>query len=267
MCGRFVAVSSPDQIARYFDAQAPEPLIEPSYNVAPTQDVYAVLEHGGVRRVEPLRWGLVPRWAKDLKVGSRMINARAETLATKGAFREAFSRRRCLIPADAFYEWKAVPGLNKKQPQLIARDDGEPLAFAGLWAVWRNPADPDETVHSCTIVTGEPNETIRPIHDRMPIILPPTQWDRWLDREEHDLDLLGRLLVPAPDSLLHVHPVSTLVNDVANTGPELVVPVEAMAPAEQGSFSLLTDAPEAGTTSGPSATSEPTATSGGETAS
>lgn len=236
MCGRFVAASSPDQIARYFDAQAPEPLIEPSYNVAPTQDVYTVLESGGVRRVESLRWGLVPRWAKDLKVGSRMINARAETLATKGAFSRAFERRRCIVPADAFYEWKAVPGQKKKQPYLIGRADGEPLAFAGLWAVWRNPADPDETVHSCTIITGEPNATVRPIHDRMPIILPPTRWDTWLDPDQHDLDLLGRLLVPAPASIIRVHPVSTLVNDVNNTGAELAAPVEAMEATEQGTL-------------------------------
>ncbi len=231
MCGRFVSTSPPDQIARYFSAEAPEAALEPSYNVAPTNDVYAVLDDGGVRRVEPLHWGLVPMWAKDPSVGNRMINARAESLATKNAYKHAFRKRRCLIPADGFYEWAAVPGQKRKQPYFIHRADGEPLAFAGLWEVWRNPNDAGEQVHSCTIITGEPNEKVRPVHDRMPVILPPSAWDTWLDPDQHDLDLLGKLLVPAPASLLTLHPVSTDVNNVRVKGPHLIDPVDPVPAA------------------------------------
>jgi putative SOS response-associated peptidase YedK len=242
MCGRFVAASPPDQIARYFDADAPEAALEPSYNVAPTNDVYAVLEDGSTRRVEALHWGLVPRWAKDLSIGNRMINARAETLAEKNAYKSAFAKRRCIIPADGFYEWRVEPGQKKKQPYFIHRSDGEPLAFAGLWEVWKNPNSSDaEEVHSCTIITGEANEKIRDVHDRMPVILPPKAWDTWLDPQEHDLDVLGRLLVPAPASLLDLHPVSTEVNTVRNKGPQLVHRVEPTnhGPAGEGQGTLL----------------------------
>jgi putative SOS response-associated peptidase YedK len=242
MCGRFVAASPPDEIARYFGATAPEALLEPNYNVAPTNDVYAVLEDGSARKVEPLHWGLVPRWAKDPSIGNRMINARAETLASKNAFKHAFSKRRCIIPADGFYEWKAVTaggagsagggsGRKAKQPYFIHREDGEPFAFAGLWEVWRNPDAPDqEEVHSCCIITGEPNDKVREIHDRMPVILPPGAWDSWLDPENHDLDLLGKLLVPAPASITALHAVSTEVNNVRNKGSHLIDEVDPDRP-------------------------------------
>jgi len=138
MCGRFVSASPPDQIARYFDAVPDgERTLEPSYNVAPSNDVYAVLSDGGVRKLETLHWGLVPFWAKDPSVGNRMINARAETLADKPAYRRAFRKRRCIIPADGFYEWQKIPGQKHKQPMFMHRADGEPMAFAGLWEVWR----------------------------------------------------------------------------------------------------------------------------------
>jgi putative SOS response-associated peptidase YedK len=228
MCGRFVSASPPDEIARYFDATAPEALLEPSYNVAPTNDVYAVLDDGGVRRLDAFHWGLVPHWAKDPKVGSRMINARSETLATKNAYKPSFKRRRCLIPADGFYEWKKVPGSKRKQPYFINRADGEPLAFAGLWSVWRGPADQadqDQGLRSCTILTTEANETMAPLHDRMPVILPASAWDQWLDPANDDLDTLGKLLVPAPPDLITARPVSTQVNSVRNKGAELVEPV------------------------------------------
>lgn len=228
MCGRFVSSSSPDEIAKYFDVdQVGESVLEPNYNVAPSTDVYAVLETGDVRRLEPLHWGLVPIWAKDLKVGNRMINARAETLAEKNAFKHAFAKRRCIIPADGFYEWTKVPGQKKKQPWFIHATDGKPLAFAGLWEVWRGPdRDRDEVVHSCTIVTGAANERMAAIHDRMPIILPREAWDTWLDPEQHDLQLLGKLLVPASASSIALHPVSTDVNNVRNRGAHLIEPVE-----------------------------------------
>lgn len=229
MCGRFVSATPPDQIARYFDAEAPEQALEASYNVAPTNDVYTVLVDGGVRRVEAMHWGLIPFWAKDPSVGNRMINARAETLATKNAFKHAYKKKRCLIPADGFYEWKVVPGQKRKQPMYIHRVDGEPMAFAGLWEVWRNSNDPDEEVHSCTIITGDPNDKVREIHDRMPVILPPSAWETWLDPETQDLEVLGKLLVPAPASLIAVHPVSTEVNNVRNKGAHLIDPVDPAA--------------------------------------
>jgi putative SOS response-associated peptidase YedK len=225
MCGRFVAATPPDQVAAYFGAAA-EALLEPSWNVAPTNDVYAVLEDGGTRHLDAFRWGLIPSWAKDPKIGSRMINARAETLAEKNAYKAAFRKRRCLVPADGFYEWKAVPGQKRKQPYFIHRSDGESVAFAGLWEVWRGPERDQEPLRTATIITTEANETMAPVHDRMPVILPASAWGTWLDRDNDDLETLGRLLVPAPPTLLTLRPVSTEVNNVRNKGPELIEPVE-----------------------------------------
>ena len=232
MCGRFVSSSSSDEIATYFGAdEVSESVLDPNYNVAPTRDVYAVLESGSVRRVEPLHWGLVPRWAKDVKIGNRMINARGETVAEKNSFKSAFRKRRCIIPADGFYEWTVQPGQDKKQPWFIHRTDDEPLAFAGLWEVWRGPdRDSEEALHSCTIITTEANDTMAEIHHRMPVILPPSQWDTWLDQEQDDLDALGRLLVPAPNELLAMHPVSTEVNNARNRGAQLIDPVDLPEP-------------------------------------
>ncbi len=227
MCGRFVSASPPDQIARYFDAvDDGAHALEPNYNVAPTQDVYAVLVDGGVRRLEALHWGLVPFWAKSPSAGNRMINARAESVATKNAYRSAFRKRRCIIPADGFYEWKAVPGQKQKQPFFIHRPDDEPMAFAGLWEVWRNPATPGEELHSCTVITGEANDKMATVHDRMPVMLPPSAWETWLDPAVDDLDLLGKFLVPAPPELIELRPVSTEVNNVRNTGAHLTDRVE-----------------------------------------
>jgi len=226
MCGRFVSASPPDEVARYFRAQPPETVLEPSYNVAPTSDVYVVLEDGSVRRMEAFHWGLVPPWAPDPSIGNRMINARAETVATKSAFRNAFRRRRCIIPVDGFYEWAAVPGRRRKQPYYLHRPDGEPLALAGLWERWSDPDRPGGQLRSCTIITTSANDAVRRVHDRMPVILPPATWDRWLDPDEHDPDLLGRLLVPAPPSLLELYPVSTEVNDVRHKGSHLLDRVE-----------------------------------------
>jgi putative SOS response-associated peptidase YedK len=234
MCGRFVSASSPDEIARYFDAEAPEALLEPSYNVAPTNDVYAVLNDGGVRRLDAFHWGLVPIWAKDPRQGSKMINARAETLAAKNAYKPAFKRRRCIIPADGFYEWKKIPGQKTKEPHFIHRPEGEPLAFAGLWEVWRGPDKQGDPLRSCTIVTTSANETMEPLHDRMPVILPASAWEEWLDPANDDLETLGKLLVPAPPEIIVTHPVSTEVNTVRNKGAELIEPVDPAPQPEQG---------------------------------
>lgn len=228
MCGRFVATTPPDQLADYFGARLlTETALDPGFNVAPTRQVYTVLVDGGVRALETTRWGLVPRWAKDTRIGNRMINARAETLATKNAFKAAFRSRRCLVPADGFYEWTVVPGQRKKQPWFIHRPDGEPYAFAGLWEEWRGGDHRDEPLRSSTIITTDANEPMRELHDRMPVILPPSAWDTWLDPEVRDPDVLGRLLVPAPPELVTFHPVSTDVNDVRNRGEHLLDPVPA----------------------------------------
>lgn len=229
MCGRFVSATPPDQIAAYFGAEAPEAVLEPSYNVAPTDDVYAVLSDGSTRHVDAFHWGLVPRWAKNAKIGSKMINARAETLAEKNAYKSAFRKRRCIIPADGFYEWQkneADPKNAKKQPFYIERPDGEPYALAGLWEVWRGEDKDQEPLRSCTIITTSPNEAMARIHDRMPVILPASAWDTWLDREVDDLDLLGKLLVPAPASIITMHPVSTEVNNVRNDGEHLIAEID-----------------------------------------
>jgi len=244
MCGRFVSASPPDQIAAYFGATLSESLLAPSYNVAPTNDVYAVIETPeGERRLEAFHWGLVPVWSKDIKTGLKMINARAETVATSGAFKRPFKQRRCIIPVDGFYEWQARPGQKKKQPYYIQRDDGEPLAFAGLWEVWRDKAGgPDAPwLHSCTIITTTANETMTPVHDRMPVILPPAAWSEWLAPGNDDLVSLGELLVPAPNSLLTLRPVSTEVNNVRAKDAPLLDPfdpeaaeAEAAAAAPEG---------------------------------
>ena len=241
MCGRFVSSNTPDRIASYFGASFdtdPEatattggPSGEPirplgeSYNVAPTNDIYAVVADAHAHPVvRAFHWGLVPSWAKDVKIGSKMINARAETLAEKPAFKSLFRSKRVIVPMDGFYEWKVVPGQKAKQPYFIHRRDGEPLAVAGLWAAWRDKAaGPDAPwLHSCTVITTSANATMAPVHDRMPVLLPPTAWPQWLDPDEHDLEALSALLVPAPDDLLVMHPVSTAVNNVRNKGPELI---------------------------------------------
>jgi putative SOS response-associated peptidase YedK len=234
MCGRFVSATPPDQVAAYFGAEAPEALLEPSWNVAPTTDVYAVLADGSTRHLDAFHWGLVPLWAKDPKIGSKMINARAETIAEKNAFKSAFKRRRCIIPADGFYEWRKDPNAPpkaKKQPYFIHRPDGEPFAFAGLWEVWKGPNKDQEPLRSCTIITTTPNEPMAAIHDRMPVILPASAWDTWLDRDVDDLELLGKLLVPAPPELIAMHTVSTDVNNVRNNDEQLIEEAPPIDPA------------------------------------
>ncbi len=247
MCGRFVAVSSPALLAERFDVD--EVAVtddEPHYNVAPRAIVAVVRERtaeGPHRVLSPVRWGLVPSWAKDPSIGDRQINARAESLTSKPAFRRAFERRRCIVPADGFYEWEKieVPGSKRvrKQPYFVHRRDGEPMAFAGLWEVWKVPegterpdgTDADGWLRTCTIVTTRANDLLAPLHDRMPVMLPEPTWDVWLDRDVRAVvDELQSFLVPAPDDWLDVYPVSTLVSRADNDGPELVRRIELADP-------------------------------------
>lgn len=231
MCGRFVSTTPPDQLAAYFGAeQLGETLLEPSYNVAPTNRVWTVLEDDGKRILDASRWGLIPFWAKDTKIGNKMINARAETIATKNAFRKPFQRQRCIIPADSFYEWVKLEGHEKKTPMRIHRVDDAPFAFAGIWDTWRDPENDGEVIRSCSILTGSPNDKIAQIHNRMPIMLPPSAWDTWLDREMRDPEVLERFLVAAPPELMDFHAVSTEVNNPRTRGEQLIEPVEVDAP-------------------------------------
>ncbi len=232
MCGRFVSSSTPDELSAYFGVdQVAEAVLQPApanFNVAPTQDVFAVIEHDDERHLDAFFWGLIPSWAKEAKIGSRMINARAETLAEKNAYKSSYKKRRCIIPADGFYEWQKLDDTKrpKKQPMFMRSGDGSPLAFAGLWSVWRGPDKDQEPLRSVTIITTTPNDTMAAIHDRMPVILGRDDWSTWLDRDNDDLDMLGRLLGPAPDDLLTTTPVSTQVNNVRNNGPELIEEAE-----------------------------------------
>jgi putative SOS response-associated peptidase YedK len=224
MCGRYVSSSSVAVLESYLavDEVRTEPL-EEKFNVAPTDKVYAVVQREDKRILGALEWGLVPWFSKERKSGAKMINARAESVASKPAFRRAFERRRCLIPADGFYEWKRRPD-QPKQPYFISGADGRPLVFAGLWEVWRE-SDDAEPVRTCTIITTSANELLKPIHDRMPVVLAPERWDEWLDPAITEPDLLGGLLVPAPDDLFALRPVSTRVNSVRNDGPDLIDPI------------------------------------------
>ena len=232
--------SSAERIAEYFGASAPAETLPDNHNVAPTNDIYAVVAGpDGTPQLQVFHWGLIPAWAKERKIGQKMINARAETLGSKPAFKGLFKKHRCIIPMDGFYEWAAgsaegprtKQGKPAKQPMYVHRLDGEPLAVAGLWSAWRDPADPPESpwLHSATVVTTAANGTMEPIHDRMPVILPASAWQEWLDPTNDDLSALGKLLIPAPDSLLTTHKVSTEVNNVRNKGPELTQPVEDQA--------------------------------------
>jgi putative SOS response-associated peptidase YedK len=224
MCGRY-SLKTP--LARVIDALGPLlPQFEdlpPRYNIAPTQDVPAVrLNRDGQRVLTMVRWGLVPSWAKDLAIGNRMINARAETISQKPAFRTAFERRRCLIPVDGFYEWKKVDG--RKQPMYVRFRDGHVFAFAGLWERWR-PGPDEKPVDSCTILTTTPNPLMADIHDRMPVIVPRVEYDRWLSREVPGSEVTG-VLKPYDASDMEAYPVSTRVNSPANESPACVEPGE-----------------------------------------
>ncbi len=222
MCGRFTLSTPAQTLQQIFDLTE-TPDLPPRYNIAPSEAIATVRrpEPDGERQLDLLRWGLVPPWAKDLNVGARLINARAETAASKPAFRAAFRRRRCLVPADGFYEWQRV--VRQKQPFYIRMRDGLPFAFAGLWEYWEGPQG--DALETCTILTTEPSELVRPVHDRMPVILDPSDWDLWLDPGVQDPARLQPLLRPYPPEQMIAFPVGQAVNNPANDREECIAPL------------------------------------------
>jgi putative SOS response-associated peptidase YedK len=226
MCGRYLSLSSPDDLAERFqvDTVRLDPS-KPRYNVAPSTSVPAVIEHEGERRLGSLRWGFVPRWAKQLKGSPKPINARVETVASNRMFGPAFKRHRCILPADGFYEWLDRGKGRSKQPFHIADPDGEPLAFAGIWSVWRDPEDEDaEPLATAAILTTEARGEMARIHDRMPLILPDTLWTDWLSSgEEEAPHLLETITALGPPRLIATE-ITDRVNNVRNEGPELLEP-------------------------------------------
>ena len=228
MCGRYSLIADLGELARRFEFDGDWLSFEPAYNVAPTQEVLTVVG-GETRRGGFMRWGLIPWWAKNMSIGSRMINARAETVAEKSAFRDALRRRRCLVIADGFYEWQRAGAARK--PMRVVLRSGEPFAFAGLWSVWKDPDG--NRIPSCTIITTTANDLLSPIHDRMPVVLPREMEAFWLDGSVEDPDALRSVLNPYPNDAMEVYEVSSLVNSAANDGPEVIEP-----PASQRSSPL-----------------------------
>ncbi|OQP17535.1 MULTISPECIES: SOS response-associated peptidase [Geobacillus] len=221
MCGRFTLTADSETLQTLFRFRY-QGLLAPRFNIAPGQDVLTIVAEGGERVGKMMRWGLVPFWAKDARIGAKMINARAETVDEKASFRHAFKRRRCLILADGFYEWKKEG--TKKVPYRFTLKTGEPFAFAGLWERWKGPSGPLET---CTIMTTRANELIAPIHDRMPVILPPERHDDWLDASFDDSEYLKSLLLPYPSELMRMYEVSPLVNSPKHDVSACIEPVHS----------------------------------------
>ena len=232
MCGRFTLASDSDAMNQLFFEFTIPVNLSPRYNIAPTQDVAVIAntpsdteEPSENRQVEFFHWGLIPSWAKDPKIGNRMINARSETLAEKPSFRSAYKRRRCLILADGYYEWKQIPGDRRKQPIYIRLESRKPFALAGLWETWQ-PEGADEPLRSCTIITCPPNALLAKIHHRMPVILAQDAYSEWLAREPKSADVLQPLLVPYTDEDIEAYPVSRFVNRPTNDSPKCITPSE-----------------------------------------
>lgn len=222
MCGRFTLNQAETVLRAAFDVEQ-VPDLAAQYNIAPTQLVATVLYNAQSKKREfqQLRWGLIPSWAKDSGIGVKLINARAETVAEKPAFRSAFQRRRCLVVADGFYEWQHQSG--KKQPFYFRLQDGQPFGFAGLWSTWQSPQG--EEIGSCTILTTAANELLEPIHERMPVILTPNHYNLWLDPLIQRPEPLQQLLLPYPAPAMTAYPVSTLVNKPQNNTPDCIIPI------------------------------------------
>lgn len=222
MCGRYSLSQSEETIAAAFDL-ADVPTVAPHYNIAPTQAVPVVRAVAGSRQFAELHWGLIPSWSKDPDIGARLINARAETVTEKPSFRTAFKRRRCLLIADGFYEWQRSP--QGKQPYYFRLEDHQPFGFAGLWEHWENGAG--DVIESCTILTTEANDLLRPVHDRMPVILERQDYDLWLDPEMQQSDRLQSLLRPYSADAMTSYAVSARVNNPRNDSADCVQPLEA----------------------------------------
>lgn len=221
MCGRFTSSAKPKEVEKEFNAKvSDEKLFAPRFNIAPTQTIAVVLDSGGERIIEGLRWGLIPGWAKDESIGSKMINARAETLAEKPSFKNAFKSRRCIIPASGFYEWQKK-GTGAKQPFYFHLKEKAVFGFAGLYEHWLD-RETGEQIETCTIITTEANELLEPIHDRMPVILKARDYERWLAAKEKDTDKLQKLLIPYPAEEMASYAVSRAVNSPTSDSPELI---------------------------------------------
>jgi putative SOS response-associated peptidase YedK len=224
VCGRFVQYSPLETLQNVFSVGKVVFEAVPNYNVAPSQNILAVVKHDNKNKLERLYWGLVPFWAKDVSIGSRMINARLETVSEKPSFRNAFKKRRCLIPADGFYEWKGEPG--HKQPFFVTTDADEPFAFAGLWETWTKKESADKVVYkSCTIITTEARGPIGEIHKRMPVLLLPDFYEKWLNTEAQDPKKLGKILQDGIIDDVRFYPVSTYVNSVKNNDSSCLEPI------------------------------------------
>ena len=224
MCGRFVGFRRLEELQEYFPIDVANVEVTPNYNVSPTQEILAIARHDDKNHLEKLNWGLVPFWAKDTGIGSRMINARSETAASKPSFRNAFKNRRCLILADGFYEWKGEKG--QKQPMFLTLPNGGPFAFAGLWETWDNQGKASTPYRSATILTREASDSVMPIHNRMPVILRPKAFATWLDRNNQDVRLLQELIQNQIYTNLKSVPVSKQVNSVKVNRPGNIKPVE-----------------------------------------
>jgi putative SOS response-associated peptidase YedK len=217
MCGRFAQRTPAKTLTTEFQVND-MPVIEPRYNIAPTQDILSIRQTDDSREAAMLKWGLVPSWAKDISIGAKLINARSETVTEKPSFREAFKKRRCIIPADGFYEWQRSGG--KKKPYFFRMQNEHPFGFAGLWEKWK--ATDGQVLETCTILTTEANEVLQPVHDRMPVILHPDDYELWLDVDLRKLDLAKELLRPFPATEMISYPVSPSINSPLNQGAQLV---------------------------------------------
>jgi len=217
MCGRYTLRTPKERIKREFQLQE-EPSVEARFNITPTQNVLAVRQRADGRVAAELKWGLIPSWAKDASMGARLINARSETVTEKPSFREAFKRRRCIIPADGIYEWQRTGGL--KQPFFFRMSDDSVFGFAGLWDRWKDEGG--EVIESCAILTTDANSLFRSAHDRMPVILHPDAYDEWLDDDVRNVEALKELLRPYPSSEMVAYPVSTRVNSPQSQGEDLI---------------------------------------------
>ena len=232
MCGRFARYSLSRELERYFNAHPPSFEIQPNYNVVPTQEIPVVVLQEDERHIRKRHWGLVPFWAKDISIGSRMINARAETITSKPAFRAALKQRRCLIPANGFYEWQGKAG--SKQPYYFHLPSGEPFAFAGLYEIWEDKDAPPETgpYKSCTIITTDASESVKDIHSRMPLILRPEAYEEWLDPDNKEPAKIEELLKTKYVQELKRYPVSRMVNKVGNNQKGCMQPLKYMEQPE-----------------------------------